>query len=122
MDKKQKELILKTIFWAPRVLAILFILSISIFALDVFGEGYGLAETLIALFMHLIPSILLIVILSTAWRWEKIGGIIFLTICLIFTIFFDTYERIVGFLILTCPLLLIGGLFLAAPYLKKRFK
>ena len=33
----------RVLYWTPRVLGILFALFISIFALDVFGEGYSLS-------------------------------------------------------------------------------
>jgi len=51
MKKKTK----KALYWAPRIIAILFIVFISLFALDVFIEGYGFWETIVALFMHLVP-------------------------------------------------------------------
>jgi hypothetical protein len=31
----------RMLFWTPRLLSILFAIFISLFALDVFGEGYG---------------------------------------------------------------------------------
>lgn len=102
----------KYLYWAPRVLAILFIMFISIFALDVFGEGYGFLELLVALFMHLIPVFILAAVLLIAWRWEKIGGIIFILLGLLFTFFFHTYRDLIGFLIISGPVFLIGVLFL----------
>jgi hypothetical protein len=35
------------LYWAPRLLGILFSLFVSIFALDVFGQGYGFWEPLL---------------------------------------------------------------------------
>lgn len=67
----------KASFLAPRALAILFILFVSMFALDVFGEGRGFWQTLTALGMHLIPSFVLVGALVIAWRWEWAGAIIF---------------------------------------------
>jgi hypothetical protein len=61
----------------PRVLSIAFIAFLSLFALDVFSEGYGFLETIAALFMHLIPSFVLIGVLALAWRWEFIGAALF---------------------------------------------
>ena len=52
--------------WTPRVLTILFILFMAIFALDVFGE-YSFPLILVALFMHLIPNFILIGVLLVAW-------------------------------------------------------
>lgn len=65
------------LFWAPRVLSIAFIAFLSLFALDVFGEGYGFWKTLLALKLHLIPSLVLIAVLVLAWRWEWIGAVLF---------------------------------------------
>ena len=73
--KKKKES--GFIYWSPRVLSILFILFISMFALDVF-DGTQFPLVLLALFMHLIPSFVLIAILVVAWKWEWVGGIAFI--------------------------------------------
>ena len=67
----------RALFWAPRALSIAFIVFLSLFALDVFGQGYGFWKTLLALTRHLIPSFVLIVALVLAWRWEWIGATLF---------------------------------------------
>ena len=43
-----KRPVKRTLFWAPRILCILFAVFVSLFALDVFGEGYGFWETILA--------------------------------------------------------------------------
>ncbi|MFA6888436.1 MAG: hypothetical protein WC254_02990 [Candidatus Woesearchaeota archaeon] len=73
-----KPKINKSLYWTPRILAIIAILFISMFALDIFGNGYTFLETIIGLFMHLIPSFILTIILIIAWKYELIGGILFL--------------------------------------------
>jgi hypothetical protein len=65
------------LFWTPRVLSIAFIAFLSLFALDVFAENLGFWQTALALFMHLIPSMVLIAALVFAWRWEWIGAALF---------------------------------------------
>src|SRR5271166_3936074 len=65
------------LYWAPRILAIAFILFISIFALDVFSDNLGFWQTVQALAIHLIPSFVLLVVLVLAWRWEWIGATAF---------------------------------------------
>lgn len=50
---------------------------VSLFALDVFGEGLGFWETLAHLFMHLIPTFVLVIMLIVAWRWEWAGALLF---------------------------------------------
>lgn len=74
-----KHIAMRVLYWAPRVLSLLFAGFISLFALDVFGEGYGFWETLLALFMHLIPTVLILVVTALAWRWEWIGSVTFLS-------------------------------------------
>jgi len=65
------------LYWAPRALCIVFTLFISLFALDVFGEGRGFWQTLVALIMHLIPTFLLLVVLWISWRRAWIAGVLF---------------------------------------------
>jgi len=73
MGKKMNQFI----FWAPRTLAILFILFLSLFSLDIFDGNYGFWETILGLFMHNIPSMVLLIILIISWKYELVGGIIF---------------------------------------------
>jgi len=65
------------LFWVPRVLSILFILLISLFALDIFDMNLSVWDTIVGLFMHLLPSIAMIIALILAWRWEWIGAAFF---------------------------------------------
>jgi len=65
------------LFWTPRVAGILFVVFIGIFALDVFGEYDSFWETMLALCMHLLPSILLAIAIGLAWRWEWVGAVLF---------------------------------------------
>jgi hypothetical protein len=72
-----KESVKRLVFWTPRILCTLFAAFISVFALDVFGEGYGFWETVVALLMHLIPTGVILIVLAIAWRWEWVGGALF---------------------------------------------
>ncbi len=67
----------RALFWAPRALSIGFVAFLSLFSMDVFGEGYGFWKTLLALVMHLIPVFVLIAALVLAWRWEWIGAALY---------------------------------------------
>jgi hypothetical protein len=107
--KKSTALIL---FWTPRILTILFALFLSIFALDVFGEGAGLWRTLLALFMHLIPTFLIIIFLVLAWRWEWIGAVVYIIFGFLYIFMaFGRFPLSVYFTI-SGPLFLVGILFL----------
>ena len=102
----------KIVYYFPLYLAILLVMFLSIFSLDVFSEGYKLGELLLALFMHLIPSILLIIVIIIAWKKRVVGGVIFLLLGLISIIFFRSYSEFVTFLITSLPMILIGSLLL----------
>ena len=73
MNKKLK----KTMFWSPRIAAILFALFISLFALDVFQEDMKVDETIIGLLIHLIPTFVMAIAIILAWRWEWVGAVVF---------------------------------------------
>jgi len=71
----------KFLYWIPRILSVLFILFLSLFALDVFSEYQGLAA-LPALAMHLLPSLILLIAVIAAWKWDLVGVIVFLAFAL----------------------------------------
>jgi hypothetical protein len=99
--------------WFPRILAILFALFLSVFALDVFAEPNGFWPTLLALLMHLVPSAIVVLVLAIAWRWEALGATLFCALGIVYLLFewgrfaWTAYAFIAG------PLILIGALFLA---------
>ena len=66
------------IYWTPRVLGILFVLFLMLFSLDVFDMGLTAGQIAIGLFMHNIPALILAVILWIAWKYEIVGGIVFI--------------------------------------------
>ena len=65
------------LFWMSRILAILFILFVSLFGLDIFEMELGFWDTIVGLFMHLLPSIAMAIALILAWRWEWVGAAFF---------------------------------------------
>ncbi len=103
----------KLLFWCPRILCLLFALFLSLFALDVFGEHYGFWKTILALFMHLIPTWIVLVVLVLSWRWAWIGGVLFPALGALYLItawgrfHWSAYVGISG------PLFLLGLLFLS---------
>lgn len=110
----------KILFWTPRILCILAIMYISLFALDAFGPGRTLGQQLLAFLIHLIPSFILLAILLLAWKWEKTGGIIFILIGAIMSplVFIHNYRmnESVGMSLgiiamLTLPFIVVGVLF-----------
>lgn len=103
--------------WSARILGILYALFLSVFALDVFQEGYSASETVTALGMHLIPTAVVIIFLLVAWKNARIGGLLFLILGAAFWIFFGGMEDWSGSLLVSGPLFLVGALFLVSSYL-----
>lgn len=112
----------RILYWLPRILVILFALFISIFALDVFDAGYTFGETLVALFMHLIPTFLILVVLVIAWRWEWIGGMLFILVGLWYTFISGGQNNIEAIALIAGPAYIIGILFLVNWYNRSRAK
>jgi hypothetical protein len=90
----------------------LFALFVSLFALDVFGEGYGFWETIWALLMHLIPTAIILVVLAISWRWEWAGGILLIALGVGYIVAFRGRADWTAYLLISGPLFLIGVLFL----------
>lgn len=79
----------KFLFWTPRILLILFAMFLVLFSFDVFDSCNGFFGCALALFMHNIPSIILLAILIFSWKHELVGASIFMTfgvICFIVTL------------------------------------
>ncbi len=119
----------KILHWIPRILCILAILFISMFALDAFDPKLTIWQQIGGFLIHLIPSYILIALLIIAWKWELIGGIIFLLIGLGFGpfIFSHNYHmnNSIGMslfivLMINIPFAIVGILFILGYYRKKK--
>jgi hypothetical protein len=110
----------KGIYWAPRILSIIFLLFLAVFSLDVFEGNYGFWGTILALFMHNIPVIVLGIILWISWKHEIVGAVAFILAGLFFIFRYIATAVMNGLewyyvtwsLIVAGPAFLIGILFL----------
>jgi hypothetical protein len=120
----------KVLYWTARILCILAILFVSLFALDSFSSERTLWQNITAFLMHLIPSFVLLASLIIAWKWEKTGGIVLTIIGLAFGIFifvfnytrnhFPVKTCLLGTLALAFPFVLAGVLFIISHNRKKK--
>jgi hypothetical protein len=97
--------------WSPRILGLVFAAFLSVFALDVFGEGYTFWRTIVALVMHLVPAMIVLAALAIAWRWPWAGGIVFVALGAWYVA--TTWQRFHGstYVVIAGPLFLLGLLF-----------
>ena len=88
------------------------LLSSVVFALDVFGQGYSVGETITALAMHLIPTAIILALLVVAWRWEWVGAVAFPLLGILYIAWSQGQWHWSVYVTIAVPLFLVGGLFL----------
>lgn len=97
--------------WMPRILAILFLMFLAMFSLDVFEEGYNFWGIIVALLMHNIPVFVLAIALWISWKYEIVGGVTFILAAIFYELL--TGKSTMAYsLIISGPALIIGILFL----------
>ena len=119
---------IKIYHWLPRIICILAILFISLFALDAFQPDLSMWQQIGEFLMHLIPSFILTALLIIAWKWELTGGILFAIIGLGFSpvVFMHNYNMNHSIFIslgiiatITLPFIVVGILFISSHFIKK---
>jgi hypothetical protein len=113
----------KFIFWAPRILSILFALFLAVFSLDIFDMNLGFWGTAAGLMIHNIPSIALGIVIWISWKREMVGGVAFILAGLLYIIMLlirgFEYYMLLWILMISGPAFLIGILFLINRSMKK---
>lgn len=118
-----------TWYWLPRLLCILAIAFVSLFALDAFSPNLSFWQQIGAFFMHLIPSFVLLALLILAWKKELVGGILFIIIGLGLSpwVFSHNYQMNHSVLMslgiimtITIPFALVGLFFLISHFKRKK--
>jgi hypothetical protein len=119
----------KILFWFPRILCILAIAFLSMFAMDSFSPDCTLWQNIMAFVIHLVPSFILIALLIVAWKWELIGGVIFTIIGLGISPFIYIHnfrmdqsagKGLVAVLLVTMPFVIVGILFIVSHFMKNK--
>jgi hypothetical protein len=111
-EEAMKPVSKRILYWAPRVFGILFAIFLSLFALDVFGEGYSVWETILALLIHLVPVYIVFAVLLLAWRWSWVGAIVFLVLAILYVIMSGGRQHWSAYVGISGPLLVISVLWL----------
>jgi hypothetical protein len=102
----------KVLYWTPRIIGILAILFMMMFSMDCFGEYDSFSKQLTCFFMHNTPAFICVIVLFIAWKWELIGGVIFILAFIAGTVFFNSFSGNWGSLIVISPFLITGILFI----------
>ncbi|MCX6251882.1 MAG: hypothetical protein NTX61_14160 [Bacteroidetes bacterium] len=113
----------KILHWLPRILCILAIPFISLFALDSFNGDQTFWQKIGAFIIHLIPSYVMILLTFIAWKKEFIGGILLILISLVAGYWIGAYNyatfhsvKLTIWIVITLsgPFLLAGALFIVS--------
>lgn len=110
----------KMLIWSPRILAILAILFLMLFSFDCFEAGQGFRRQMTCFFMHNIPAYVIIAILVISWKWELLGGILFVAAAITGSIIFNGFDGNYGVNIIMAPFVIAGVLFMIHHYLYPR--
>jgi len=101
----------KILFWLPRILMIVFILFISMFAFDSFDGDESLIRKIGGFLIHLIPTFILIALLVVSWKWEWIGGIAFFALGIFYIVWAWGRFQLSVYFMIAGPLFVISILF-----------
>jgi len=99
------------LFWLPRAIGILFVLFLSLFALDVF-EGNSGWQIVIALFIHLLPALILLAAVIVSWKHAWVGAVTFFAFAIFYILAAGLRRPWQWYAFIALPALIIGALFL----------
>ena len=102
----------RVLYWLPRILSLLFVAFLSMFALDVFGAYKGW-ELAIALFMHLIPSLVLLIATAIAWKYDLVGTVAFFGFAVWYVWWAGFDQPWSWYLLIALPVAIIGSMYLS---------
>lgn len=97
--------------WAPRVLAMLYVAFLALMSLDSF-EGSSIFNNLVGFLVHLLPAFWIGMALLLAWHYRLIGGVAFMIMGMVFTIYYHTNTTTDRFMLISMPLFVCGMLFI----------
>jgi hypothetical protein len=102
----------KNLIRLPRILAIAMALFLAVFALDVWEEHSTVLARAEALFIHLLPSLLVVLALLLSWKKPRLGALIFTFLGALYLFNEWGHWRAIG--LIAVPLFIIGLLFWVA--------
>ena len=109
--------------WIPRIICILAIPFISLFALDAFEGEQSFWLKLGGFLIHLIPSYVMIILTFVAWKRELIGGLLLIVVSFLAGYWIGAHNFAMNHSVMTTtwivltlagPFLLAGVLFIVS--------
>lgn len=106
-------------FWLPRILSSIFVVFLSLFALDVFNAYSGLA-VVIPLLINLIPALILLLVVIISWKYELVGALAFLFFSFIYVSSVGFSQHWSWYVAIPLPSTIVSMLFLLSWINKKK--
>ncbi len=103
---------MKLLYWSPRILSLLFVGFLSLFALDVFTGPVSIAMIL-GFLVHLLPSFALLVLAILAWRYPLVGAVAFIAFAFAYVLLAGFDRPWSWYAAISLPCLIIGTMYLA---------
>jgi hypothetical protein len=101
----------RLLLWSRRILGILVSVFIGMFAPDAFSPEKPILEALPDFFIHLIPALTVLGLVSLSWRREWIGGLACIALAVMYALSVGS-RHADWVLLISGPLLIVGALFL----------
>jgi len=118
--KIKTKIMNKAVYWTPRILTIVFIIFISLFALDSFDGNLSFMEKIKGFLIHLIPSAFVVVILYFSWEHEIFGAVAFLLLAIGYSIMVWGKFPLATCFIISGPMIIISLLFFMGSRTKQK--
>jgi hypothetical protein len=99
------------LLWVPRALGLASVLGLSLFALDAFDTPGGPRAVAAAFAIHLIPSAVLLAVVTVAWRREGVGAVLFVGAAVLYAF---GVRRLDWILIIAGPLVVVATVYALA--------
>lgn len=99
----------QVIRWAPRVAGLGLAIFLSLFATTALTEDRGLAGTIVAFAMGLLPALVVAAVVIIGWTHDGAAAILFSLLTIFYAV--STLERPLWIAIVAGPLAVTGGLF-----------
>lgn len=108
------------ILWSARIIGILAILFMMMFSMDCFDEYSEIGDQLTCFVMHNRFIIFPILALVISWKWELIGGVLFILTFITCGMFFKSFTGNFASLVVIAPFLIAGCLFIIHYFLQEK--
>ena len=69
------------LYWVPRVLSVMFVIFLSLFALEAFSGHQGLA-IFPSFLLGLLPACIVLLVTVMAWKWDFAGALLFFVLAI----------------------------------------